>query len=100
MTVDGWTAEEWVGEVRHVRDAMAALGVFVPSCLPGEPADCGEPILEHYVTYLALLNARVVVMAQANLTEGQQAEFTRRAEAFLEQYTAEAEGGGQGPAQP
>lgn len=91
-TIDGFTAEEWTAEVKHVRDAMAALGVFVPPCLPGEPEDCGTPLVDHYVTYLALLNARVVVMAQANLTQTQQNAFTAQATAFLEQYEAEGTG--------
>lgn len=87
-TVDGWSAEQWTSECRAVRDALSALSVIVPSCLPGEPRDCGEPLVEHYVSYLALLNARVVVMAQANLTPAQQDEFTQRAHELVEQHEA------------
>jgi len=89
-TVDGWTAEQWTNECRHLRDALSALGVVVPSCLPGEPRDCGEPLLDHYISYLALLNARVVVMAQANLNPAQQDDFTQRVHDLHEQYEAEA----------
>ena len=41
------------------------------------------------MSYLAMLNARVVVMAQHNLTPQQQAAFTDRAVELVEQYNAE-----------
>lgn len=93
-TVGGFTFGQWLGETRHVRDALAALGVLVPPCLPGEEKDCGEPVVEHYMTYLAMINARIVAMAQANLTPEQQDQFTIRAEHFLAEYAAEDEQGG------
>lgn len=92
-----WGPAEWTSEAKHVRDALAALGVFVPACLPGEPADCGSSTAaEHYVSYLALLNARIIAMAQANLNELEADSFTAQAKAYLEHYTAEDEGGAGG----
>ena len=38
-----WGPAEWTAEAKHVRDALTALGVFTPPCLPGEPEDCGGP---------------------------------------------------------
>lgn len=90
----GWTAEEWMCEVRALRVALHALGVLVSSCLPGEPEDCGEPLADHYVSYLALLNARVLAMAQGSLNEAQQVEFTHRVQEAYAQYDADAEDGG------
>jgi hypothetical protein len=108
-TVNGWTAEQWTAEVKAVRAAMRSLGVIVPACLPGEPGDCGTPLVDHYVTYLALLKARVVVMAQSNLTDAEESAFTEQAKTFLDQYENEGfgeaggfgvrpAGGEQGPA--
>lgn len=91
-TVDGFTLGEWIAETRHVRDSLAALGVLTPACLPGEEKDCGAPVLEHYMTYLALLCARVAIMAQANLNEAQQAEYARRAQFYMNECEAEQGG--------
>lgn len=92
-TVDEWATERWTGEARHIRDVLAALGVSAPFCLPGEPSDCGGPVADHHVTYLALLNARVAAMAQANLNEAPQRQFTAKAEALLAEYGSELERG-------
>lgn len=63
-----WTFEEWVFETRAVRDALAALGVQVPKCLPGEPEDCGESPWAHYASYLAILKANAQFMIETNLS--------------------------------
>ena len=65
-----WTPDEWAFETRGVRDALAALGVTVPHCLPGEPADCGAPVWSHYATYLGLLKARAQIFIETNLGPG------------------------------
>jgi hypothetical protein len=66
-----WSADEWAFEARAARDALAALGVTVPACLAGEPADCGTPAWAHYATYLAMVKARAQAMLEANLSHPQ-----------------------------
>ncbi|MEU0770549.1 hypothetical protein [Streptomyces albogriseolus] len=64
-----WDNDDWHRETTAVRDALAALGVIVPTCLPGEPGDCGAPAWTHYAGYLALLKARTQTLILANLGE-------------------------------
>ena len=99
-TVNGWTAEQWTAEVKAVRAAMRSLGVVVPACLPGEPGDCGTPLVEHYVTYLAMLNARLVVMSHVNLTAAEEESFLGQTKAFIERYEDEVDEPAAGGEQP
>ncbi|RFU83648.1 hypothetical protein DY218_27460 [Streptomyces triticagri] len=70
-----------------MRTALAALGVEVPACLPGEDSGCDQSAQGHYLTYLAMLNARVVTMAAANLTGREVTEFNHLANTFYAEYS-------------
>lgn len=91
MSVEVWSAEKWGQEARGVRNALAALGILVPFCLPGEKDHCGQPAVDHYVNYLAKLNAQSAVMAMANLDEAQQVDFDHQARHFGEELLSELE---------
>jgi hypothetical protein len=49
-----------------VRDALAALGEFLPECLPGEPEACGRSARDHHGVWLAMLKAWAQFMIEAN----------------------------------
>ncbi|MFJ8934052.1 hypothetical protein ACIRLA_46555 [Streptomyces sp. NPDC102364] len=65
-------------EARTLRDALAALGLFVAPMLPGEEKADGRPVRDHFLLYLALLKARVDRTVEMNtVTEADRADFER-----------------------
>ncbi|MEU3343254.1 hypothetical protein [Streptomyces sp. NPDC006668] len=52
-----WGPGEWAFEARGVRDALVAVGEFLPECLPGEPEDCGTSARDHHGVWLAMVKA-------------------------------------------
>ncbi|MET9915266.1 hypothetical protein ABZZ74_53130 [Streptomyces sp. NPDC006476] len=61
-----WGPEEWVFEARGVRDALVAVGEFLPECLSGELEDCGTSAGDHRGVWLAMLKAWAQFMIEAN----------------------------------
>lgn len=61
---DSLTEDEWIFEVRAVRDALIALGESVPPCVSGDGELCGHntSAQAHYGMYLAMLKARTQLM--------------------------------------
>lgn len=66
--------DEVVHAAKAVRDALAALGLFMAPMLPGEEKHDGRTPETHYVFYLALLAGRVEAM-RCDLAPEHQADF-------------------------
>ncbi|MGI5166555.1 hypothetical protein ACQEU3_19590 [Spirillospora sp. CA-253888] len=73
-----WTMGEWLREARALREALAALGMTTPHCLPGEPADCGASVWEHYATYAGMLKGAAHVKAECHLGPGPGLDLAER----------------------
>jgi hypothetical protein len=56
-------------EARALRDALAALGLFVAPMLPGEKNHDGRPVEDHFLVYLALLKHQVDATIELNVTD-------------------------------
>ncbi|WP_162602923.1 hypothetical protein [Streptomyces sp. CS090A] len=54
---------------RRIRQALAALGDHLPSCLPGGPGACGQSARFRYAAYCAQLRARAQVWIERDLPE-------------------------------
>lgn len=64
-----WSDQEWLDEACRIRQALAALGDHLPSCLPDEPGACGQSARSHYASYCAELKARAQVRIERDLPE-------------------------------
>jgi hypothetical protein len=75
-------------EARVVRDALAALGMFMAPMLPGEEHHDGRPVEDHFLLYLALLKCRIDATVEMNVKDTE----TRKKFEALMAAAREAEG--------
>jgi len=62
-----WSDDEWLDEARRIRRALAALGDYLPPCLPNEPGARGQSTRSHYASYYAQHKARAQLRIERDL---------------------------------